>query len=111
MREDDGRTERVAGIVITALGGFLIALGVAAAMGLAFLMSLAHSNRDFAGSGGTFTAFGLAAAWTILAGAAAIRVSRRARARTVWLAGLPCIALGAVPAAVVAVDVVFLIPG
>ncbi|MET7998221.1 hypothetical protein ABZU76_45805 [Amycolatopsis sp. NPDC005232] len=111
MREDNVRSERVAKIVITVLGGFLVALGVSAAAGLVFLMALAHSNRDFAGSGGMFTTFGLAAAWTILGGAAAIQASRRARTRAIWLTGLPCLTLGAVPAAVVAVDVLFLIPG
>ncbi|WIX79276.1 hypothetical protein QRX50_00205 [Amycolatopsis carbonis] len=48
MCEDDVRSERVAKIVITTLGGFLIALGVAAATGLVFLLALAHSNRDVA---------------------------------------------------------------
>ncbi|MEV6900405.1 hypothetical protein [Amycolatopsis sp. NPDC051372] len=111
MREDNVRSEPVAKIVITVLGGLLVALGFAAAAGLVFLMALTRSNRDFADSGGTFTMFGLAAAWTILAGTAAIWASRRARTRAIWLAGLPCVALGAVPPAVVAVDVLFLIPG
>jgi hypothetical protein len=98
VHEDD---TRVAKVVISVLGGFLVAVGVAAAGALLLLIALARGHRDWTGAGGTFAVFGLATAWTILAGVAAIRAARRSRARTIWLTGLPCVALGAVPAAVV----------
>jgi len=61
-------------------------------------------------SGTTFTVFAVAAGWTMLAGGFAVWSSRRTRSRTIWLAGLPCVALGAVPTAVVAVELFFLLP-
>ncbi|MEV6823543.1 hypothetical protein [Amycolatopsis sp. NPDC051102] len=92
------------------LGITLIALGIAAAGALLLLLALTRNSRDWAGSGTTFTLFAVAAGWTMLAGGFAVRSSRRTRSRTIWLAGLPCVALGAVPAAIVAVDVLFFLP-
>ncbi|WP_410671421.1 hypothetical protein [Amycolatopsis sp. cmx-4-68] len=105
-----GDDTRVAQVVISVLGGFLVAVGVAAAGALLLLIALAHGHRDWTTAGGTFTVFGAGTAWTVIAGVAAIRVSRRTRARTIWLTGLPCVALGAVPAAVVATGLL-LLPG
>jgi hypothetical protein len=103
---------RVARVVIMTLGAVLMALGVAAAGALLLVIALARSNnRDWAGSGSIFTAFGLAAAWTVLAGAAAVWSSRRTSTLTIWLTGLPSVTLGAAPAAFVAFDLLFLIRG
>lgn len=96
--------------VVMTLGFVLIALGIAATGALLLLLALSRGGRDWASSGTTFTLFALAAGWTILAGGFAVWSSRRTRSRTIWLAGLPCVALGAVPTAIVAVDLLFLLP-
>jgi hypothetical protein len=100
----------VARAVVTTSGLVLIALGVVASGALLLFFALAHGGRDWAGSEATFTMFIAGAGWTVLAGGFAMWVSRRTRSRTIWLAGLPCIALGAIPAAIVAVDLLFLLP-
>jgi hypothetical protein len=100
----------VAKTVVTTLGFALIALGIAATGALLLLLALTHGSRDWADSGTTFTLFAVAAGWTMLAGGFAVWSSRRTRSRTIWLAGLPCVALGAVPTAIVAVDLLFLLP-
>ncbi|MBE1498186.1 hypothetical protein H4696_005286 [Amycolatopsis lexingtonensis] len=82
-----------------ALGCVLIALGIAAGGALLLIAGLASGGRDWAGSGPLFAWFVAAVAWTVLAGGAAVWAARRKS----WLAGLPCVVLGAVPAAVVAV--------
>jgi hypothetical protein len=110
VREDDARNGRVAKTVVLASGLVLIALEVAAVGALLLLFALAHGGRDWAASGTTFTVLAVAAGWTVLAGGVAVRLSRRARSRTGWLAGLPCVALGAVPTAIVAVDLLFVLP-
>ncbi|MEV4603863.1 hypothetical protein AB0K15_41615 [Amycolatopsis sp. NPDC049253] len=112
MHKAKSRSERVARVVIMILGAILMALGVAAGGALVLVIALAQSNnRDWAGSGSIFTAFGLAAAWTVLAGAAAVWSSRRTNTPAIWLTGLPSVTLGAAPAAFVAFDLLFLIPG
>jgi hypothetical protein len=92
------------------LGLVLISLGIAGAGALLLFVALARGGRDWAGSETTFTVLAVAAGWTALAGGYAVWLSRRTRRRTIWLAGLSCVALGAVPAAVVAVDLLFLLP-
>ncbi|WP_290061867.1 hypothetical protein [Amycolatopsis solani] len=94
MRDD----VRVAKTVVMALGFVLIALGVAAGGALLLLAALASGGRDWVGAGPAFTLFAAAAAWTVLAGGLAVWSARRASR----LAGLFCVVLGAVPAAVVA---------
>ncbi|MEU4249323.1 hypothetical protein AB0F15_18120 [Amycolatopsis sp. NPDC026612] len=110
MREDGTRSVRAAKAVVTALGLVLVSLGIAATGALLLFVASARGDRDWAGSGTTVTTFAVAAGWTVVAGASAIRVSRRPRSRTIWLAGLSCVALGAVPTAVVAVDLLLLLP-
>jgi hypothetical protein len=110
VQDDSARNTRVAKTVVMTLGFVLIALGIAATGALLLLLALARGSRDWAGSGTTFTLFAVAAGWTTLAGGFAVWSSRRTRSRTIWLAGLPCVALGAVPTAIVAVDLLFLLP-
>ncbi|MEV6647962.1 hypothetical protein [Amycolatopsis sp. NPDC051371] len=92
------------------LGLVLISLGIAAAGALLLFAFLARGGRDWAGSETTFTMFAAAAGWTVLAGGFAVWLSRGTRSRTIWLAGLSCVALGAVPTVIVAVDLLFLLP-
>jgi hypothetical protein len=92
------------------LGIVLIALGIAAAGALLLFLALAGGGRDWADAEATFAVLVVAAAWTVLAGGVAVWLSRRTSSRTIWLTGLPCLALGAVPAAVLAVDLLFLLP-
>lgn len=110
VQEDSARSVRVAKTVVMTLGFVLIALGIVAAGALLLLLALARGDRDWAGSETTFTMFAAGSGWTVLTGGFAVWLSRRTRSRTIWLAGLPCIALGSVPAAVVAVDLLFLLP-
>jgi len=77
-----------------------------AAGALILFVALARGGRDWAGAEPTFTVLAAAAGWTVLAGGSAVWLSRRTR----WLAGLSCLAFGAVPAAAVAVDLLFLLP-
>ncbi|MFJ7215971.1 hypothetical protein [Amycolatopsis sp. NPDC098790] len=110
MRDDGARSVGVARAVVMTSGLVLIALGVVASGALLLFFALAHGGRDWAGSEATFTMFIGGAGWTLLAGGLAVCVSRRTRGRTTWLAGLSCIALGSIPAAIVAVDLLFLLP-
>ncbi|WP_439377216.1 hypothetical protein [Amycolatopsis lexingtonensis] len=89
----------VARAVVMALGCILIALGVAAGGAVLLIAGLASGGRDWAGSGPLFAWSAGAAAWLVLAGGAGVWAARRKS----WLAGLPCVVLGAVPAVVVAV--------
>jgi hypothetical protein len=110
VQDDSAGNVRVAKTVVMTLGFVLIALGTAAAGAVLLLFALARGGRDWAESGATFTLFAVAAGWTMVAGGFAVWSSRRTRSRTIWLAGLPCVVLGAVPTAIVAVDVLFLLP-
>ncbi|MEQ0562312.1 hypothetical protein ABJI51_24780 [Amycolatopsis sp. NEAU-NG30] len=83
---------------VTALGGLLVALGVAAGGALLLLFALTRGQRDWTGSGGTFAVLGAAAAWTALAGTVAVWTARRADGRMLLRAGVPCLVLGAAPA-------------
>jgi hypothetical protein len=110
VRADHARSVRVAKTVVMTLGIVLIALGIAAVGALLLFLALAGGGRDWAGAEATFAVLVVASAWTVSAGGVAVWLSRRTSGRTIWLAGLPCLALGAVPAAVVAVDLLFLLP-
>ncbi|GHG31307.1 MULTISPECIES: hypothetical protein [Amycolatopsis] len=75
-------------------------------MAARILLAATRGSQDWADSGTTFTLL----SWTVLAGGFAVWSSRLTRSRTIWLAGLPCVALGAMPTAIVAVDLLFLLP-
>ncbi|RSD16387.1 hypothetical protein [Amycolatopsis eburnea] len=90
---------RAANIVVMTLGFALIALGTAAGGALLLIAGLAGNSRDWTGSGPAFAWLAGAVAWMVVAGGAAVWSARRTR----WLAGLPCVVLGAAPAVVVAV--------
>jgi hypothetical protein len=107
MPPDDASAGRA---VVTVLGGLLIALGVAAGGALLLLFALTRGQRDWTDSGGTFAVLGAAVAWTMLAGAVAVRTARRADGRMLLWAGVPCLILGAAPAVAAAVDLFALLP-
>ncbi|MFE3175894.1 hypothetical protein ACFXPA_14980 [Amycolatopsis sp. NPDC059090] len=99
------RDIRAARTVILVLGLALIALGIAAVCGLLFVLALSRGGQGWVNADAAFTTFAAGSVWTLLAGGFAVWLSRRMYSRTLWPAGLFCVALGAVPVVLAAASV------
>lgn len=105
MPDDSRRNFRTARTVILVLGLALITLGIAAVCGLLFIVALSRGGQGWVNAGAAFAMFATGAVWTMLAGGFAVWLSRRMYSRTLWPAGLFCVALGAVPVVLAAAGV------
>ncbi|MGW4397110.1 hypothetical protein ACWEHA_17635 [Amycolatopsis nivea] len=105
MPDDSGRDIRAARTVVLVLGLALVALGVAAVCGLLFVLALSRGGQGWVNAEAAFAMFAAGAVWTLLAGGFAVWLSRRMYSRTLWPAGLFCVALGAIPVVLAAAGV------